>query len=220
MKRIYFTAITLLFALQTVLAQANLDLKLIEETVKNEKEYYNDILKVYLEDDPLIRLDDLALVYYGHSYMPEYRGSKDSNEEALKNYVVQGDNHMTYNTAKKILEYNPVNLNALFYAWRSSESIGCRQEEINSYVTKYLSILNMITTYGDGKSSRTPFRVISPDDQDHILYGILEIENIIDRKLDTETLCNIITVEPSDKFKGRTVYIDVSRFLSHTSEKR
>ena len=76
----------------------------------------------------------------------------------------------------------------------------------------------MITTMGDGKSSSTPFRVISPDDQDHILYGKLDIEKVVSRNLDTQTLCNIITVEPTEKFTSRRVYIDVSRYLSHTAK--
>lgn len=219
MKKISFLLTMLLVAIISAQAQASLDLKLIKETVENEKEYYNDIVNVYLGDDPLIRLDDLALVYYGYIYSPQYRGSNDANEVKLKNYMAQGDNTQAYNVAKEILSYNHVSLNALFYAWRSSEALGRPQEEINSYVTKYLNILNMITTYGDGKSSRTPFRIINPDDQDHILYGILDIENVKNRELDTETLCNIITVEPSKKYQSRTVYVDLSIFLSHTNKK-
>lgn len=219
MKKFILSLTMTLMTAFAVQAQSTLDLNLIKETVENEKSYYNDILNVYLTDDPLIRIDDLALVYYGHAYTPEYRGSNDSNEETLKNHIAKGDNNSAYSTAKKILAYNPVSLNALFYAWRASEAIGKPQEEVSSYVNKYLSLLNMITTYGDGKSSRTPFHVISPDDQDHILYGILDIENVKDRKLDTETLCNIISVEPSQKFQARNVYIDVSIFLSHVSKK-
>ncbi|MBQ2786447.1 MAG: DUF4919 domain-containing protein [Bacteroidaceae bacterium] len=219
MKRIHLTIAALFVAILSVQAQSKLDLNLIKETVENEKEYFNDILNVYLNDDPLIRIDDLALVYYGQSYLPEYRGSNDSNEEELKNHMAKGENNKAYAVAKKILAYNPVSLNALFYAWRTSVALGHSHEESSSYVTKYLNLLNMITTYGDGKNSRTPFYVISPDDQDHILYGMLDIENVKERKLDTETLCNIISVEPSKKFPARTVYINVSRFLSHTSKK-
>lgn len=219
MKRIHLTIAALFVAILSVQAQSKLDLNLIKETVENEKEYFNDILNVYLNDDPLIRIDDLALVYYGQSYLTEYRGSNDSNEEELKNHMAKGENNKAYAVAKKILAYNPVSLNALFYAWRTSVALGHSHEESSSYVTKYLNLLNMITTYGDGKSSRTPFYVISPDDQDHILYGMLDIENVKERKLDTETLCNIISVEPSKKFPARTVYINVSRFLSHTSKK-
>lgn len=220
MKKTFFTLFILSIVSFSVKAQSTLDLKLIKETVENEKNYFNDIMNIYQTDDPMIRVDDLALVYYGQSYLPAYNGGNDANEEALKEYVSENKYPQIYATAKKILAYNPVSLNALFYAWRASENLGKPADEINSYVNKYLGILNMITTYGDGKSSKSPFRVICPDDQDHLLYGILDIENVISRKLDTETLCNIITVEPSRKFQARTVYIDVSRYLAHTAKKK
>ncbi|MBR5892637.1 MAG: DUF4919 domain-containing protein [Bacteroidaceae bacterium] len=217
MKKYLLTLATIFTTAFTLSAQQKLDLKLIKETVETESGYYNDILNIYQTDDPLIRLDDLALVYYGQAFTAEYRGANDKNEEELKNHIATGDHHKAYQTAKKILVYNPVSLNALFYAWRSSEALGKPQSEVNSYVNKYLSLLNMITSYGDGKSSRSPFYVISPDDQEHVLYGMLEITNIIERRLDTSTLCNIIRVEPSGKFSNSNVYMNVSLFLSHTS---
>ena len=212
------TMAALLVATLFASAQAQLDYKTIKDIVENEKQYYNDILNVYLNDDPYIRVDDYALVYYGQSFLPAYNGGNDKNEEALKSYAAEGKLMEQYETAKKILEYSPVSLNALFYAWRASEELIKPQEETNSYLKKYLGILDMITTMGDGKSSSTPFRVISPDDQDHILYGKLDIEKVVSRNLDTQTLCNIITVEPTEKFTSRRVYIDVSRYLSHTAK--
>lgn len=212
------TMAALLVATLFASAQAQLDYKTIKDIVENEKQYYNDILNVYLNDDPYIRVDDYALVYYGQSFLPAYNGGNDKNEEALKSYAAEGKLMEQYETAKKILEYNPVSLNALFYAWRASEELIKPQEETNSYLKKYLGILDMITTMGDGKSSSSPFRVISPDDQDHILYGKLDIEKVVSRNLDTQTLCNIITVEPTEKFTSRRVYIDVSRYLSHTAK--
>lgn len=146
MRRILCASVILLSVLLSVHAQSKLDLKLIKETVENESGYYNDILNIYLTDDPLIRLDDIALVYYGQVFTSNYKSSSDNNETELKNHIATGDNRKAYETAKKILEYNPVNLNALFYAWRSSDAIGCPQSEVSSYVNKYLSILNMITT--------------------------------------------------------------------------
>lgn len=219
MKKIV-TLIAMLVTIMAANAQEQLDYKTIKEIVENEKEYYNDILGVYLSDDPLIRIDDYALVYYGHTFTPEYRGANDTLEDELKNYAAAGDIFKQYETAKKILEYNPVSLNALFYAWRAADELIKPDEETQSYVKKYLGILNMITTNGDGKSSRTPYRVITPDDQDHILYGVLDVNNIISRNLDTGTLCNIVTIEPTEKFQSRKVFFDVSRYLSHTAKEK
>lgn len=217
MKKIVTLAALLVATLFTN-AQSQLDYKTINDIVENEKEYYNDILNVYLNSDPFIRVDDYALIYYGQSFLPTYNAGNDKNEEALKSYAAEGKLMEQYETAKKILEYNPVSLNALFYAWRAAEELIKPEDETSSYLKKYLGILDMITTIGDGKSSSTPFRVICPDDQDHILYGKLDVEKVLSRNLDTQTLCNIISIEPTEKFQSRRVYIDVSRYLSHTAK--
>lgn len=205
--------------LGTVQAQEKFDYKLVKEIVDNERTYFNDILKLYLADDPLLRVDDVALIYYGQTYLPTYKGGNDVNDKALKNYVAENNQLKIYETATKILSYNPVSLNALFYAWLSSQQLLKTEKETKSYVHKYLTLLKMITTMGDGKSSNNPFRVINPDDQDHVMYGYLDIEQVSSRNLDTKTLCNIIRVTPSKKFTSRLMYFDVSRYLAHTSKK-
>lgn len=200
-------------------AQLQLDYKTIKDIVENEKEYFNDILEVYQNNDPYIRVDDYALVYYGQSFLPSYNGGNDTNEEKLKSYAAEGKYLEQYETAKKILEYNPVSLNALFYAWRAADELIKPEEETKAYLVKYIGLLDMITTMGNGKNAENPFHVICPDDQDHILYGKLQISNVYSRQLDTNTLCNIITVEPNENFQARRVYIDISRYLSHTTKK-
>ncbi len=211
------TTLAICFATLIANAQVFLDYATIEDIVKNEREYFNDIVNIYMNDDPMIRLDDIALVYYGQAFLPQYNPGNDENEKALKRYHDAGNHAEAYNTAKKIMEYNPVSLNALFNLLVSSKALGKSQEEFDSYANKYQGILNMITQYGEGNSSSSPFKVITPDDQNYVLFHELEIEKEISRELDTETLCNIIIVEPSEKFQYRRVYFDLSLYLKHTN---
>ena len=197
-------------------AQVFLDYATIEDIVKNEREYFDEIVGIYKSDDPMIRLDDIALVYYGQAFLPQYNPGNDENEKALKRFHDAGNHAEAYNTAQKIMEYNPVSLNALFNLLIASKELGKSQEEFESYANKYQRILNMITEYGNGNSANSPFRVITPDDQNYVLFHELEIEKEISRELDTETLCNMIIVEPSKKFQFRRVYFDLSLFLKHT----
>ena len=199
-------------------AQVFLDYATIEDIVKNEREYFNEIVEIYKNDDPMIRLDDIALVYYGQAFLPQYNPSNDQNEKALKRFHDAGNHAEAYNTAKKILEYNPVSLNALFNLLISSKELGKSQTEFDSYANKYQKLLNMITEYGKGNTADSPFKVICPDDQNYVLFHELEIEKEISRELDTETLCNIVVVEPSKKFQFRRVYFDLSLFLKHTGK--
>lgn len=217
MKKLIATLTLCLFAF-IAKGQVFLDYATIEDIVKNERGYFDEIVDIYKNNDPMMRLDDIALVYYGQAFLPQYNPVNDENEKALKRHHKAGNHAEAYNTAKKIIEYNPVSLNALFNLLISSKELGKSQEEYNSYANKYQKILKMITEYGKGNSADSPYRVITPDDQDYVLFHELEIEKEISRKLDTETLCNIIVVEPSKKFQSRRVYFDLSLYLRHTNK--
>ena len=210
-------SIMLFISCVAAFGQTELNDSIVEYIVKNERQYFNEITQLYNNDDPMLRVDDIALIYYGQAFLPQYNPGKDENEKALKTLFEAKRNIEVYNTAKKILSYNPVSLNALFSIYIASKELDKSNEECASYLKKYQSIIDMICHYGDGKSSETPFRIITPDDQEYIMFGKLQIENVISQTLDTETLCNIDTVEPSEKVPGRCVYFDLTLFLSQAT---
>lgn len=216
MKKIILTAI-LFITCATAYSQVVLDDATIEYIVKNERKYFDEITEVYNNDDPMLRIDDIALIYYGQAFLPQYKPGKDENEQTLKELHDAKKYVEAYNVAKTILAYNPVSLNALFSIYIASKELGKSEEESLSYLKKYQGIIDMICHYGDGKSSETALRIITPDDQDYIIYGKLQIEDVISQTLDTETLCNIVTVKPSEKFDGRYVYFDLSLFLGQAA---
>jgi hypothetical protein len=216
MKKILLS-IMLFFGCTAAFGQLEINDTVVGYIVKHEREYFDEITKLYNSNDPMLHVDDIALVYYGQAFLPQYNPGKDENEKALKRLYEEKRNIEIYNTAKKILTYNPVSLNALFSIYIASKELGKSEEEYQPYLKKYQSIIDMICYYGDGKSSETAFRIITPDDQDYIMYGKLQIENVISQTLDTETMCNIVTVKPSDRFTGHRVYFDISLFLSQAS---
>ena len=216
MKKIL--TIAFLFCMATFAqAQLILDYSTIEEIVKNEKTYFNDIVELFNNDDPYIDVDDVALVYYGQAFLPTYNPGKDANAKKMRQYFNEDNYPKVYETAKNILQYNPVSLDALFYAWISSKTIGKSEDEYLSYVNKHQAIIEMIKTYGDGKSSSKPFRIIDPEDLKHVMLS-LNVEDEISREFDTETLCNVIIVQPSREFQARRMYFDISLYLNNVSK--
>lgn len=216
MKKLFTIAILIATA-SFVKAQLLLDKATIEDIVKNEKSYFNDIVQVFNSDDPFLDTDDIALVYYGHAFTPGYKPGKDENEKLLKKYYNEDNYPKMYETAKKILSYSPANLDALFYAWISAKTIGKSEDEYLSYVNKHQNIINMIKSYGDGKSSKTAFRIVNPEDQKYVMYS-LNIDSELSSELDTETLCNILIVKPSQEFQARRMYFDISLFLNNSNK--
>ena len=126
-------------------AQVKLDITTIEEIVKNEQQYYNDILALYKNDDPYLRVDDIALLYYGQTFSPNYKPGTDNNEKELNRLYDEGKHIEAYELAQKILEYNPVSLNALFKMIKTSQALARTKEEFETYVKKFYGIMGMIT---------------------------------------------------------------------------
>lgn len=216
-KKLFISALFLATA-SSANAQSKLDMGIIEETVKNELNYFKQIVEVFQNDDPYIRMDDIALVYYGQAFLPTYNTGKDENVAAMNKHYQEDNYPKMYETANKILQYNPTNLDALFFAYLSAKTIGKNQEEYLSYINKYQNIVRMITEYGDGKSVETAFHIIHPSDQRHVLFA-LNIDNEVSHELDPETLCNIVVVEPTKEFQARRVYFNLSIFLNHAVKK-
>ena len=75
----------------------------------------------------------------------------------------------------------------------------------------------MITNYGDGKSSKTAFHIVNPEDQKHVMFS-LNVDTELSQELDPETLCNILTVNPTKEFQSRRMYFNISLFLNSTSK--
>ena len=47
----------------TANSQVVLDNEIIEDIVKNERTYFDQITEIYRNDDPMLRIDDIALIY-------------------------------------------------------------------------------------------------------------------------------------------------------------
>lgn len=217
MRKLFIMAILIATASFTH-AQLLLDKETIEYIVKNERSYFNDIIEVFNSDDPYLDIDDVALVYYGQAFLPQYNPGKDENEKLMKKYYNEDNYPKVYETAKKILAYSPANLDALFYAWISAKTIGKSEDEYLSYVNKHQNILTMIKSYGDGMSSKSAFRIVSPEDQKYVMFS-LNIDEEVAHELDTESLCNILIVRPTPDFQSRRMYFDVSLFLNNSGKK-
>ena len=210
-----FVALTLFTAALTAKAQATLGIETIKDIVNNEQEYFNGILEIYKSDDPYIRTEDIALVYYGQTFR---NGGKESTGggKRLKEHYDAGNFKELYSAATAMLEDNPASLTALFYAWIAAGETGRSEEERYSYVNRFNGIVQMITTYGNG-SSISPFLVVHPDDRRYVISA-LEMGEEISERFDTETLCSIHIVKPSGKPGTTAVYFDLSLFLKQKSK--
>ena len=102
MKRILLSMMLLICSAASY-GQMELNDSIIEHIVKNERQYFNEITAIYKSDDPMLHVSDIALVYYGQAFLPQYNPGKDENEKLLKRLYEEKRNAEMYNVAKNIL---------------------------------------------------------------------------------------------------------------------
>lgn len=135
----------------------------LDDFVKNHPDDYNMLVSRFCVADTTLDLDDIAVIYYGSTCLPQYApyGRDDKNlNEALK----MEDNHVgVLAECEKMLESNAVSLKALYYAFATSDYLG-KVENAEKYYFRLLSLLTAIHNSGDG-SPDYPMKVIRVNDE-------------------------------------------------------
>jgi hypothetical protein len=85
------------------------------------------------------------------------------------------------------------------------------ESEWSKYQKRYRAIRKVIVYSGNGLTSETAFKVIYVSDEYDILYDYFEIPKIQRQIL--EGSCDKFDITPSDYYKVKVVYFDISRKL-------
>lgn len=195
-------------------ATINVDYSAINEYVTNNSEDFQKLMQRFADNDSTLTHEDRALIYYGYSFTPAYKGSMDEYVPDFKrfNELVKEEKHEeAYEAGKEILKRNPVSLKLLFHMFALANELGKDTQEIKSYSKKYASLLFMITLSGDGKTEDTAFKVICVNDEYQVMRSIFRVENIKGQSLINN--CDMIEFEKCKNFEGNQMYFDISRSL-------
>jgi hypothetical protein len=192
------------------------ELRINYDTVKAEIEnqksdnYYPKLLKRFNDFDSTLTLQDYSLIYYGFSFRDNYL-TNQPKENKLDELLKSNDYKNIVAECQKILDLNPVSLianNKMGYALFKLKK---PESEWKKYQNRYRKIRKVIVFSGNGLTSETAFKVIDISDEYDILYDYFEIPNIQRQTL--EGFCDKFTVTPSDYYKAKEVYFDISRKL-------
>ena len=165
--------------------------------------------------DTTLTYQERILAFYGQSFLTNdfedrYRIDMDRLEKA-------GKHEECLATAQKMLEINPLNLNALI---TSAEMILTMQkdstkqknvaiEDAKLYVNRAMRILNTIAATGDG-SEEHPFYVTKVSDEYCFMRYYLDLWNY---KMQAATMCcDVITLDGSSKYYDKPkIYFEITR---------
>lgn len=207
-----------LFLLPTYLSsQEKIDVNysIIKEYVHNHPDEYALLTERFEANDSLLTLKDYALIYYGYSFTPLYRGSINDWKD-LSTLMKEKKSEEAYELVKECRKNNPVSLELLLHAVNLASDLQKEKEEVQSFVDKYVRIASTILSSGDGSSEETAFKVICVNDEYQILYNVFAIQNLKSQSLVND--CDLMEFESSPNFNGTQIYFNISRSLDFMEE--
>ena len=182
-----------------------------EKKLAKEREEYNR----FEENDTLLTRQDHAMLYYGYSFTPAYKGSMDDFQDFRK-LIKEEKYEDAYNIGKELLKKNPVSLQLLYNMYGIAGLLQKDIREIKHYSKRYAALLTMIALTGDGTSEETAFKVICVNDEYQLLNMLFKMENMKGQSLVNK--CDLIEFDKCQYYEGNQMYFDISRSLDYMSE--
>ena len=153
------------------------DYPAIKEYVTNHNTEFQKLMQRFEENDTLLTRQDHAMLYYGYSFTPAYKGSMDDFQDFRK-LIKEEKYEDAYNIGKELLKKNPVSLQLLYNMYGIAGLLQKDIREIKHYSKRYAALLTMIALTGDGTSEETAFKVICVNDEYQLLNMLFKMENM------------------------------------------
>ena len=220
MKHLY-TLIFLLLVSTNIIAQEReilpVNWKQIKEDVNKDPQKVKDLVARLSATslDTTLTYQDRILAFYGQSFL-----TNDEEEKLkIKMYDQKDKGHITESleTAKKILEINPRNLEALNHAGQilyamandSTANNGITKEDAKQYFNRAMRIFNTIAMTGDG-SDKHPFYVTKVSDEYCFMRFYLDLWEY--QMQAATSCCDIITLKKNSKYYNQPkIYFEITR---------
>ncbi len=193
----------------------DVDYSNIKEYIQKQPGGYAQLAERFEANDSLLTVNDYILIYYGYSFTSKYNGSI-STWQAVDSLVEEKRIEEAYEQVKEYRKSNPVSLKLLIYAANLASELQKEEEEIQSYVNKYVKLSSAILSSGDGTSEKTAFKVICVNDEYQILYNVFNVQNLKQQSLVNN--CDLMEFESSPYYQGTRIYFDISRSLDFMEE--
>ncbi|EES65333.2 hypothetical protein BSIG_5585 [Bacteroides thetaiotaomicron] len=175
------------------------DYPAIKEYVTNHNTEFQKLMQRFEENDTLLTRQDHAMLYYGYSFTPAYKGSMDDFQDFRK-LIKEEKYEDAYNIGKELLKKNPVSLQLLYNMYGIAGLLQKDIREIKHYSKRYAALLTMIALTGDGTSEETAFKVICVNDEYQLLNMLFKMENMKGQSLVNK--CDLIEFDKCQYYEG------------------
>lgn len=159
------------------LDRISIDFNQVEVNVSMDPSHYNELLGRFCAADTMLRLDEIATIYYGFPTTINY------DPTALYVEIDERFDAKDYNGAlaaiRKALELDPVDLELLYKASVASLNTNDPDDLLacGNYQNRFHMLVTTIMATGKGYDYDRPFLVIKKRDADAIMEHILGVSD-------------------------------------------
>jgi len=195
-----------------------IELKNVEKEITNSHSdfFYPKLLKRLQAFDSTLTIEDYRMLYYGFAFNKNYTAFEDDKSKEIQDLIKSEDYPAAIKTCDLVLEKIPICIKANYL---KGYCLFCRNKNDSlsfSYRSIYHNLMKAIISSGDGLTCKTGFKVLFIGDEYEIMYKYFEISEFKGQALQGN--CDVLNVEPSDKYKEPSIFFDATEILKKESE--
>jgi len=191
----------------------------MNENIKNKKNkyYYKKLLQSFKTAPEEMSLDQVFMLYYGHSQQKKFSGYSQTNKIEYRKDFALGEYFDCIETANNYLKEDPLLVEPYMYIAYSYLYMG-NFDKYKEYSYIYNAIMLAISMTGDGKSPDKPYIVICIADEYNMMYylnynyGKQSLMNIEGHKYD------VFEVQDANKHES-SLYFFIDPFFGKFGKK-
>ncbi len=185
MSRLFKTLVFILALIPALSLSARdniyVDLDAIAKIVKENPEQYTALLNRFVAGDTTMNVGEVAIVYYGHAFTPEYKPGQ-ANDKIHDAYKRKDYPVAAYLSSEALLD-NPVSLDMTVVNLIAADhsDLPRVRAKIPALQARFDMLATTILSSGNGTTCDSPFVVIDPDDIERVLRNVLGANEILGR---------------------------------------
>lgn len=213
------TALLTILTLPCAFAQVNdkidIDYNKVEVNVLTNRQHYQDQLQRYIAADTTMRLDEIALVYYGYPSTLEYDPTIDYS--SIRDQFAKKEYKKVLEQVREALPADPVNLDLIVMGALSASKVNSKADA--AYLANLQNRFNMLVTAimasGSGVDVNSPFKIIRAADAMVLMRNVIGITDITNDAQADNIMAYVFRLPQSQR--DNILYFDITpqqKFLS------
>lgn len=216
-KMIWVVGFLLSYGIGSAQTREKPDMAAIQKTIsdKSSPSYYPKLMKRFKKLDTSLTHEQYRLLYYGYTLQPEYLQLQRDDWKLIQ-YMKDDDLRGIEKESEFLLYKYPFCLLALYQMGYVEYRYDSTNPDWRLLRMQYHAIRKAILSSGDGYTAGTAIKVSCSADEFNIMRDYFKIVDMGEQTL--EGVCDRIEVEPTEKYRSKVIYFDISSDLERAEK--